>query len=81
MLAPGPGDYGLGWQIKRYFGRPMVNHSGGIDGFASHLAVYPDERLVIVVLSNIDSEPAKSTACNIAAVLFDAGPPSGYPAS
>ena len=81
MLAPGPGDYGLGWQIKRYFGRPMVNHSGGIDGFASHLAVYPDERLVIVVLSNIDSEPAKSTACDIAAVLFDAGPPSGCPAS
>ena len=70
MLTPRQGDYGYGWQIKHYFGRTMYNHSGGTYGFASHLAVYPDERLVIVVLSNIESEPAKLTACKIAGLLI-----------
>lgn len=70
MLTPQHGDYGYGWQIKNYFGEHMFNHSGGIDGFASHLAVYPDRHLVIVVLSNIESEPAKLTACQIAAILL-----------
>jgi CubicO group peptidase (beta-lactamase class C family) len=70
MLTPALGDYGFGWQVKKFFGQVMFNHTGGIDGFASHLAVYPDRRIVIVVLSNIESEPAKLTACNIAAVLL-----------
>ena len=64
------GDYGYGWQVKHYFGEPMINHSGGIDGFASHLAFYPRQHLSIIVLSNIESEPAKLTACNIAAILL-----------
>lgn len=70
MLNPVLGDYGLGWQIKQFFGQKMFNHTGGIDGFASHLAVYPDQNLVIVVLSNVESEPAKLTACNIASFLL-----------
>jgi CubicO group peptidase (beta-lactamase class C family) len=72
MLSPVLGDYGLGWQVKQFFGQTMFNHTGGIDGFASHLAVYPDQNLIIVVLSNIESEPAKLTACNIASILLTA---------
>ncbi len=70
MLTPVLGDYGLGWQVKQFFGHRMFNHTGDIDGFASHLAIYPDQNLIIVVLSNIESEPAKLTACNIASVLL-----------
>lgn len=70
MLTPVAGDYGLGWQVKQSFGQRMFNHTGGIDGFASHLAVYPDQNLVIIVLSNMESEPAKLTACNIASILL-----------
>ena len=69
-VTPVAGDYGYGWQIKHFFGRLMFNHSGGIDGFASHIARYPDDGLTIVVLSNIESEPAKLTACNIASLLL-----------
>jgi len=70
MTTPKLGDYGYGWQIKHFFGQPMINHSGGIDGFASHLAFYPQQHLSIIVLSNVESEPAKLTACNIAAILL-----------
>jgi CubicO group peptidase (beta-lactamase class C family) len=72
MLTPAVGDYGFGWQVKRFFGQPMFNHSGGTYGFSTHLAVYPEKHLVIVVLSNVESEPAKLTACNVAAILLTA---------
>jgi CubicO group peptidase (beta-lactamase class C family) len=70
MLTPRQDDYGYGWQIKHYFGQKMYNHTGGTYGFASHLAVYPDQRLIIIVLSNVESEPAKLTACKIAGLLL-----------
>jgi CubicO group peptidase (beta-lactamase class C family) len=70
MSTPVLDDYGYGLQIKQYFGERMFNHTGGIDGFASHLAVYPNRHLTIIVLSNVENEPAKLTACNIAAIFL-----------
>jgi CubicO group peptidase (beta-lactamase class C family) len=71
-LTPGLGNYGYGWQVTTHFGRPVQNHTGGLRGFASHLAFYPDEGLLIVVLSNIETENTKGTACDIAALAFKA---------
>jgi CubicO group peptidase (beta-lactamase class C family) len=39
-FTPYKGDYGFGWQIKRYFGLDMYNHTGAIDGFSTHIAYY-----------------------------------------
>jgi CubicO group peptidase (beta-lactamase class C family) len=75
MTTPGLGDYGLGWQVITVFGRPMRNHTGSLDGFASHLAHY-DDGTTIIVLSNVESEPAKATACDIAALIFGLTPSS-----
>lgn len=74
-LQPYAGQYGYGWQILTLFDRSMHNHSGGIGGFSSHLAYYPSEDLRIIVLSNVEGENAKGTACDLAALLFDATPP------
>ena len=68
-MTPGHGDYGLGWQIITAFGRTLRNHTGGTNGFASHIA-YWDDGTSIIVLSNLERESAKATACDIAAVLF-----------
>jgi hypothetical protein len=73
MTTPGPGDYGLGWQVIRVFGQRVRNHTGGVTGFASHLAHY-DDGTTVILLSNVEDEPAKSTACDIAAVVFGLGP-------
>lgn len=73
MVSPGLGDYGLGWQIIRVFGRTLRNHTGGVTGFASHLARYEDGT-IIIILSNVEDEPAKVTACDIAAMVFGLAP-------
>ncbi|MGF6356557.1 CubicO group peptidase (beta-lactamase class C family) [Paenibacillus sp. 4624] len=44
--------YGLGWIIEPYRGHSMIHHGGAIDGFASQVALLPDEEIGIVVLSN-----------------------------
>lgn len=73
MLTPVRDHYGLGWQVIDLLGRRTANHTGGIDGFASHLVHYRDQDLTIVVLSNISDEPVKTTACDLARIVFDAG--------
>lgn len=69
-LTPHRGDYGFGWQIRHFFGRRIFNHTGGIDGFSSHLAHYPDGAMTIIVLSNVENDSAILRACDLAARLF-----------
>lgn len=44
--------YGYGWFIDSLFGRRYIWHSGGITGFTSWLAYFPDDDLFIILLNN-----------------------------
>jgi CubicO group peptidase (beta-lactamase class C family) len=44
--------YGFGWFIRDLRGETMVEHSGGVDGFAAQVKFLPGKRAAIVVLSN-----------------------------
>ena len=45
--------YGYGWITgKDPLGRSINAHSGGIEGFASTIARYPDDQVTIIILSN-----------------------------
>lgn len=70
-LTPNLGDYGYGWQVRTFFDRTIYNHTGGIDGFSSHLAHYPDDGITIVVLTNVANDSAILRSCDVAARLFD----------
>jgi D-alanyl-D-alanine carboxypeptidase len=63
-----PGPYGYGWFIE---GKPVrkIYHQGGDPGFAAFEARYPDQRLVILVLSNEDDAPVREIADAIANTL------------
>ena len=76
MFAPTikvPGEeeqayYGYGWFIDTL--RDRVSHNGGIDGFMTHFAIYPDERVAVVVLSNVQTSSAPKIGENLAAIVF-----------
>jgi CubicO group peptidase (beta-lactamase class C family) len=58
---PGVGPmvtYALGWGEIAYRGHRMVTHSGGIDGFRSFVTLFPQDKLGIVVLTNLDNNLA-----------------------
>lgn len=44
--------YGLGWSLSDYRGRLKVSHGGAFDGMISSVAMIPDEKIGVVVLTN-----------------------------
>src|SRR5690606_15952833 len=51
-LATHVRGYALGWGIADYHGRYRVSHTGGYSGMLSTVALVPDEKLGIVILTN-----------------------------
>lgn len=45
--------YGLGWFVDEYEGQPMLHHGGNIDGYSAMVSFLPEERLGVVMLSNV----------------------------
>lgn len=70
MFTPVRADYGYGQMLQDRHGHREIMHGGGIDGFTSHLARYPDDRLTVIVLCNNESVQAPAIGVAIAAILF-----------
>jgi CubicO group peptidase (beta-lactamase class C family) len=45
--------YGLGWSLHDYHDRKIVEHGGAIDGMRAKVALVPEEKLGLVILSNL----------------------------
>lgn len=62
--------YGLGLFVGEMAGHRLIEHAGGINGFLSQLAWYPDDDLIVAVLANSGSaEPGPLQARIARAVL------------
>jgi CubicO group peptidase (beta-lactamase class C family) len=44
--------YGMGWFLSDYRGRKVVEHGGAIDGMRAEVAMIPEEKLGVVILTN-----------------------------
>jgi CubicO group peptidase (beta-lactamase class C family) len=60
MTTKGKGHYGMGVSLVEDAGRQIVEHGGGIPGFNTKLAYYPNSNVVIVALSNLNGPGADS---------------------
>jgi len=47
-------NYGLGWFLHDYRGRKIVEHGGAIDGMRAQVAMIPEEKLGLVILTNMN---------------------------
>ena len=47
--------YGFGWGVHQLNGHRLLEHSGAWQGFATDISRYADDRLTIVVLTNLDA--------------------------
>jgi len=55
-------NYGYGWELWRYEGHEVQEHDGIVNGFKAELLRMPEDRLLVVVLSNsLDHQPAPQT--------------------
>ena len=53
--------YGLGWFLSDYEGRYVVQHGGNIDGMTALVAMLPEEKFGIVILSNMNGTTFPTT--------------------
>ena len=63
-------SFGYGWFVSSKGKRIRYTASGGSPGFSCYMAVYPKEKLVIVMLSNIKIHVPFFTVRKLAAIVF-----------
>jgi CubicO group peptidase (beta-lactamase class C family) len=68
MTTPFKQDYAFGLAVSANNGHKMIAHDGGIEGFNTSLAYYPDDKLVVAVLANLNGPFAGQIAGNLAKV-------------
>jgi CubicO group peptidase (beta-lactamase class C family) len=59
---PNKANYGFAWDIKQVNDHKVIEHGGAWQGFTTHIARYVDDKLTVVVLTNLDAghaQPAK----------------------
>lgn len=47
-------NYGMGWFLHDYKGRKVIQHGGNIDGMTALVALLPEERTGLVILTNLN---------------------------
>ena len=50
--ALGAQNYGMGWFLTEYRGHYQVQHGGNIDGFSAMVALFPQDKVGLVILTN-----------------------------
>jgi CubicO group peptidase (beta-lactamase class C family) len=73
MFTSNKDGYGYGWFITKASGRTVIGHGGGVNGFSTDIKRFPDEKLCVIVLSNVVGTPAGDVGRDLASAVL--GPP------
>ena len=65
MTTPFKNDYAFGLVVHSVNGHREISHGGGIEGFNTALAYYPDEKLTVVVLGNVNGSAPQEIATDL----------------
>jgi CubicO group peptidase (beta-lactamase class C family) len=69
MTTPFKNDYAFGLAVRTANGHKLIEHGGGIEGFNTDLAYYPEDKLTVVVLANLNGQAPDEIASKLAAVV------------
>ncbi|HRH43999.1 MAG TPA: serine hydrolase [Pyrinomonadaceae bacterium] len=70
VFTPEKKNYGYGWGIGNWKNHKVLSHSGGIDGFSSHIMKFPQEKATVIVLLNNDRVLAQTVAVDLSSILY-----------
>jgi hypothetical protein len=68
MTTPFKENYAFGLQVETVGGHKVIAHGGGIEGFNTEVAYYPDDKLTVVVLGNVNGGAPGDIAGKLAAL-------------
>ncbi|MCO6512006.1 MAG: serine hydrolase [Aridibacter famidurans] len=62
--------YRFGWNVGKRFEKRAISHGGGIYGFSTSMTRFPEDKVVFIVLSNIEGAPSGPIANALSAIYF-----------
>jgi CubicO group peptidase (beta-lactamase class C family) len=62
MTTPFKNNYAFGLQVRAVDGHQVIDHGGGIEGFNTSLAYYPEDKLTVIVLGNVNGTAPQQIA-------------------
>ena len=54
-------SYAFGWQVMDYRGREMLSHAGNLSGMNAMVGLMPEERIGVVVLTNLEGNALRES--------------------
>ena len=66
MTTPFKNDYAFGLMVNEQKGRKVIAHGGGIEGFNTSLAYYPEDKLTVIVLANLNGNAPNEITSQLA---------------
>ncbi|HWZ98881.1 MAG TPA: serine hydrolase [Candidatus Dormibacteraeota bacterium] len=75
MTTPFKSDYGCGLYVHRVSGHLVIEHDGNNIGFNADMAYYPEEKLAVIVLANLNGTVTGEMTKALAAVAHGQTPP------
>jgi CubicO group peptidase (beta-lactamase class C family) len=70
MLSKLGMNYGYGWFVREVNKQLVLSHSGRIEGFATEMRRYPDDKVTIIILSNRDTTNVITVGDQITQAVF-----------
>jgi CubicO group peptidase (beta-lactamase class C family) len=68
MTTPFKDDYAFGLTVHTANGHKVISHGGGIEGFNTFLAYYPEDKMTVAVLANLNGSAPEQIAGKLAAI-------------
>ncbi len=70
MFTPVLANYGYGWFMMQQANRRAIMHPGGVPGFSAMITRFPESKVLIVLLSNMDNMPIIRAGNDLGAIVF-----------
>lgn len=70
IFTPGLDNYGYGWFIGEGFGRKRMRHNGGLPGYISDFIKFPDDKITIIIFSNLDRARLGNISRDISSIVL-----------
>jgi CubicO group peptidase (beta-lactamase class C family) len=70
MFMPFKDGYAYGWVVDERFGEHRYAHGGGIMGFVTTIERYPEQKLLVVALSNLENAQVGNIGADLGAIAL-----------
>lgn len=70
VYTPGLENYGYGWLIDKGFERRRMWHNGELPGYTSELLKFPDDKITIIIFSNLDRSRLGRIRRDVSAIVL-----------